>query len=295
MHHLNQFVRSLFTTFLCAALFFTSSLSYSSPASALALNPAGDYVSEPGVFRGTPYPQWQVVDTDPKGLNCRANPAFSFDMDVSHPDVSKWAVLKTFKPGEKLQGVGGNNGNLPIQIDDNRGKPWIVISTTSNEKGNCLVRANSQFVRPLLPANADGWRCQCRAKDCGSREHPNSFTVEKTEKLDPSSPDYGCVPTMPKISSDFGLAESMLYAEARQTLIKQGWTPNVKGTPPNLQNQTVKALFKQGYKEVKDCSSTGLGPCRFEFTNKAGKVLVVSTVAQGQNAPDRSVLNWFVE
>jgi hypothetical protein len=192
MYHTNRIVRSLSTTLICTALFFISSFSHSPSASALAMNPAGDYVSEPGVFRGPPYPQWQVVDTDPKGLNCRTNPAFSFDMDVSHPDVSKWAVLKIFKLGTKLQGVGGNNGNLPIQIEDNRGKSWIVISTTNNEKGNCLVRANSHFVRPLLPSGNVGWRCICRAKDCGSRQHPNS--VQMDASIDPSSPEYSCRP-----------------------------------------------------------------------------------------------------
>jgi hypothetical protein len=290
-----HFSRSLFITFICAIFFFISSLSCSPAASALAMNSAGDYVSEPGVFRGTPYPEWQVVDTDLKGLNCRANPAFSFDMDVRHPDVSKWTVLKNFKLGAKLQGVGGNNGNLPIQIDDDRGKSWIVISTTNNERGNCLVRANSRFVRPLLPAGNDGWRCSCRGKDCGSREHPNSFTVEKTEKVDPSSADYGCAPIVPEVASTFGLAEKMPYAKARQKLIDQGWMPHVKGTPPNLRDKTVKALFKQGYEEVKDCSGTGLGPCRFEFTNRAGEMLVVSTISQGQNGPDRFVWRWFIE
>jgi hypothetical protein len=56
-----------------------------------------------------------------------------------------------------------------------------------------------------------------------------------------------------------------------------------------------QALFKQGYEEVKDCSGTGLGPCRFEFTNQAGEMLVVSTISQGQTGPDRFVWRWFIE
>jgi hypothetical protein len=194
MHHLNRLLRSLLTALLCATLFFTSSLAYAPAAAALAMNPAGDYVQEKG-SRGTMYPKWQVVDTDPKGLNCRTiDPAFSIDIDVSHPNVSQWPVQQTFKSGAKLQGVGGNNGNVPVSVEDNRGNPWIAIDSNNDRQADCLVRANSQFVRPLLPAGRDGWRCRCRAKDCGSREHPNSFTVEKTEKLDPSSPDYGCSP-----------------------------------------------------------------------------------------------------
>jgi hypothetical protein len=283
-------LRSLLTTFICAVLFFTSSLSYAPAASALAINPAGDYVQERG-SRGASYPQWQVVDADPKGLNCRANAAFSANMDVSHPDVSQWPVLKTFKPGAKLPGVGGNNGNVPISVEDNRGKPWIVISTTNNEKGNCLVRANSQFVRPLLPAGSDGWRCRCRANDCGSRAHPNSFTVEKTTQLDPSSPDYTCAPFIPQISATFGLEEKMFYVTARQKLIAQGWLPQV-GTRPNLRNQTVKALFDKGFEEIKDCSGTGLGLCRFEWSNPTGDVLIVAA-GTGSNG-DRIVTNWSI-
>jgi hypothetical protein len=290
MHHANRLCRSLLTAIFCATLFFTSSLAYAPAAAALTMNPVGDYLQAKG-SRGTMYPQWQVVDADPKGLNCRANPAFAVNMDVSQPDVSKWPVLKTFKPGAKLPGVGGNNGNVPISIEDNRGKPWIVISTTNNEKGNCLVRANSQFVRPLLPAGSDGWRCRCRAKDCGSREHPNSFTVEKTTQLDPSSPDYSCAPFVPQISSTFGLEEKMFYATARQKLIDQGWLPH-DDTSPKLQNKTVKALFDKGFEEVRDCSGAGLGLCRFEWSNPTHDLLIVAAGA-GANG-DRIVTSWSI-
>jgi hypothetical protein len=298
LFHFFRSVRSLFTALICAALFFTSSITYVPAVSALVMNPAGDYVKG-----GPAYPLWRVVDADSAGLNCRTSdptrPVF-FDREAdsaaiyTQPDLSKWAVLKTFKPGEKIEGFGGPRVLAPIQIDDNRGKPWIVIRL-DGKRGDCLVRANSQFVRPLLPESNDGWRCSCRGKDCGSREHPNSFTVEKTEKVDPSSSDYGCAPIVPEVASTFGLEEKMPYAKARQKLIDQGWMPHVKGTPPNLRDKTVKALFKQGYEEVKDCSGTGLGPCRFEFINQAGEMLVVSTISQGQNGPDRFVWRWSIE
>jgi hypothetical protein len=299
LFHFSRSVRSLLTALICAALFFTSSITYVPAVSALVMNPAGDYVNG----GGSSYPRWRVVDSDPAGLNCRtSDPTRPFFLDQeldseaisNQPDLSKWAVLKTFKPGTELRGLTGNRGGAPIQIDDNRGKSWIVIRLDGN-RGDCLVRANSQFVRPLLPESNDGWRCTCRAKDCGSREHPNSFTVEKTEKVDPSSSDYSCVPIFPDVASTFGLAEKMPYAKARQKLIDQGWMPHVKGTPPNLRDKTVKALFKQGYEEVKDCSGTGLGPCRFEFINQAGEMLVVSTISQGQTGPDRFVWRWFIE
>lgn len=157
------------------------------------MNAAGDYVGS-GSDKGPKYLRWEVVDPDPQGLSCRTtdvNRSLSLD-DTDSSNILDWSVLKTFPLGAKLQGLDGG-GNMPIKINDDRGKPWVAIRI-DNQRGSCLVRANSQFIRALLPADSDGCRCRCRTKDCGSRQHPNSFTVEKTEKLDPSSPDYGCSP-----------------------------------------------------------------------------------------------------
>jgi hypothetical protein len=202
MHHTNRLLRSLLTTFICAVLFFTSSLSYAPPASALTTNPAGDYVKAESPQRV--YPRWQVVDTDPEGLNCRALDStggpLNLDLPLDQRDISSWPVTKTFPTGAEMSGVSGRDGYSPIQIEDNQGKSWIAINQ-DNRGGQCLVRANSQYVRPLMTFGSDGWRCRCRANDCGSREHPNSFTVDKTEKLDPSSPDYSCSLILPEIPS----------------------------------------------------------------------------------------------
>jgi hypothetical protein len=123
--------------------------------------------------------------------------------------------------------------------------------------------------------------------------------VQQSATAQPSSStdnDTQVVASQAKASPDaFGLAENMTYGEARQKLIDQGWIPHTQGDPPNLRDGTVKALFNRGYEEVKDCSGTGLGPCRFEFTNKAGEILVVSTISQGKRGPDRFVWRWFIE
>ena len=66
------------------------------------------------------------------------------------------------------------------------------------------------------------------------------------------------------------LKKGMPYEAARRILIKKGWQPNLQGTPRNLENRSVKELFDLGYEEIKDCSGTGEGPCRFEFINKKG-------------------------
>lgn len=93
----------------------------------------------------------------------------------------------------------------------------------------------------------------------------------------------------------FGLRKGMSYQEARKILIQKGWQPHLGGDLPNLSSTSVKELFELGYEEVKDCSGTGMGLCRFEFTDKAGKLLVVSaSMAESKNT-ERVVWRWFVE
>ena len=60
-------------------------------------------------------------------------------------NVSQWAVVTTFRRGQRLEAVTGNNANQ-IMISDTQGKPWLPVST---EKGNCFVRANSRFIKPI--------------------------------------------------------------------------------------------------------------------------------------------------
>ena len=125
---------------------------------ALALpvaNPQGDYPG-PVRQRGNRQVNWVVVDSDSQGLNCRMAQRFrSVSVDgVDAPDelfernkhnVSQWPVVTTFRRGKRLQAVTGNNANQ-IMIADSQGKPWLPIST---DKGNCFVRANSRFIKPI--------------------------------------------------------------------------------------------------------------------------------------------------
>ncbi|MEG4812439.1 hypothetical protein QUA82_33620 [Microcoleus sp. F8-D3] len=50
-----------------------------------------------------------------------------------------------FSAGERLEAVTGNNANH-IMIADSHGKPWLPIST---DKGNCFVRENNRFIKPI--------------------------------------------------------------------------------------------------------------------------------------------------
>ena len=60
-------------------------------------------------------------------------------------NVSQWPVVTAFRRGQRLQAVTGNNVNQ-IMIADSHGKSWLPVST---DKGNCCVRANSRFIKPI--------------------------------------------------------------------------------------------------------------------------------------------------
>ncbi|MEG4324159.1 hypothetical protein Q5688_02315 [Microcoleus sp. herbarium5] len=90
------------------------------------------------------------------------------------------------------------------------------------------------------------------------------------------------------------LQQGMPYKEARQILIQQGWQPSLQGQP-NLRDRSVKELFDLGYKEIKDCSGTGEGPCRFEFINQQGELLVIVATTRGYENTKRFVRNWWIE
>ncbi|MEA5467191.1 hypothetical protein [Leptothoe sp. PORK10 BA2] len=97
-------------------------------------------------------------------------------------------------------------------------------------------------------------------------------------------------------SDSFGLAENMPYEDARHLLMEQNWEPHTAGDAPNLNDSTVEELFELGYPEVKDCSGTGLGPCRFEFVNADGEIFVVTTIQNGSGTNlERFVSSWFFE
>ncbi|MFM6017403.1 MAG: hypothetical protein ACKPE3_39320 [Sphaerospermopsis kisseleviana] len=91
------------------------------------------------------------------------------------------------------------------------------------------------------------------------------------------------------------LQKNIAYTEARLILIQQGWRPNLQGEPPNLQSRAVKELFELGYEEIKDCAGTGEGPCRFEFINQKGDLLVVVAITRGNTNTKRFVRNWWIE
>ncbi|NJP09803.1 MAG: hypothetical protein HC866_10205 [Leptolyngbyaceae cyanobacterium RU_5_1] len=131
------------------------SLAFATPVQ----NQNGDYVGSTAIG----YTRWEVVDPDPKGLNCRMAKAFqpatldSIDtprelyQDHQQP-IASWNVVFSFSPGERLNAVIGNGRFNQIMLLDAQGKPWLGVRTW---KGDCFVRANSRFVRPL---GQPGWQ-----------------------------------------------------------------------------------------------------------------------------------------
>jgi hypothetical protein len=114
--------------------------------------------------------------------------------------------------------------------------------------------------------------------------------VDATKKSQQfSSENYANAP------QEVPLKKGMPYEAARQILIKKGWQPNLHGTPSNLRIAAVKELFDVGYEEIKDCSGTGKGLCRFEFIDKKQEVLVVVATTMGLQNTKRFVRNWWIE
>jgi hypothetical protein len=90
------------------------------------------------------------------------------------------------------------------------------------------------------------------------------------------------------------IQQGMPYWKARRILIQQGWQPNLpasNGDIPDMEDTQIRNAYALGYNEVKVCSGTGLGLCRFEFTNYKKELLVVSTTA----LPELRVFHWFIE
>jgi hypothetical protein len=130
------------------------------PASATpVLNHQGDYVGS--TIMG--YKAWKVVDSDPRGLHCRMKQEFqpaildAMDLPVAleenhQHNIVNWNVVFSFSPGERLNAVIGNGRFNQIMRMDAQGRPWLGVRTW---KGDCFVRANNRFVRPV---GTPGWQ-----------------------------------------------------------------------------------------------------------------------------------------
>jgi hypothetical protein len=78
---------------------------------------------------------WQVVSP---GLNCRSNGGTQFPM------------VRSFKKGTILQADVGRGGSdeVHINLKDKQGKPWMRVRNEAGEHYDCVVRANSRYIKP---------------------------------------------------------------------------------------------------------------------------------------------------
>lgn len=83
-------------------------------------------------------------------------------------------------------------------------------------------------------------------------------------------------------------AQGAPYDEVRDRIIASGWIPHTfaetTGPESDFQDSTVQSMENLGLMEVKSCSGTGQGFCRFEFvyqerTADNGPILAVTTTA----------------
>ena len=81
--------------------------------------------------------------------------------------------------------------------------------------------------------------------------------------------------------SEQPLIINMPYSEARQVILKSGWTPVTNTAPDEEVGARVPHFRELGYVEVDACSGTGMGYCKFIFQNEKGLFLSVIT----QEAP----------
>ncbi|MBE9160907.1 hypothetical protein [Tychonema sp. LEGE 06208] len=111
--------------------------------------------NEEGEYTRTSHQYWEVVDSDPNGLNCRMgshsireieDPGSKIDLNIG-----SWPVVGTLKQGQNFEIYLGPSG-LGVLYDD-RHQPWFFVAKSEGVGGpsNCFVRARSSFVKPIQP------------------------------------------------------------------------------------------------------------------------------------------------
>ena len=101
-------------------------------------------------------------------------------------------------------------------------------------------------------------------------------------------PTIAVAQTIPK-----NLKQGMPYAQARKTLLNSGWQA-VAHSPNRDRSGAMNYLIKLGYNEVETCSGTGMGFCRFSFTNANGQKLAVVTV-NNQPGQKPKLQRWWID
>ena len=90
------------------------------------------------------------------------------------------------------------------------------------------------------------------------------------------------------------LKQGMPYAQARKTLLNSGWQAVALSPNRDLFGAMNYLINKLGYNEVETCAGTGMGFCRFSFTNANGQKLAVVTV-NNQPGQKPKLQRWWID
>ncbi|VXD23297.1 conserved exported hypothetical protein [Planktothrix serta PCC 8927] len=106
----------------------------------------GNYISK------SDHLYWQVVDSDPNGLNCRMGNASIEEIwnpdNPGFPAISSWPAVTTLKPDEVFR-AQASYGGFVITFDD-QFLPWIFVKKKPDgTPANCFVRANIALIKPV--------------------------------------------------------------------------------------------------------------------------------------------------
>ncbi len=109
-------------------------------------NAQGNYVSL------SSHLYWQVVDSDPNGLNCRMGNSSIEEIwnpdNPGFPSISNWPVVATFKPDEIFRAQVSYSGFVFTR--DAQFLPWIFVKKKlDGTPANCFIRANSALIKPV--------------------------------------------------------------------------------------------------------------------------------------------------
>ncbi|WP_254032359.1 hypothetical protein [Planktothrix agardhii] len=109
-------------------------------------NAQGNYVSL------SSHLYWQVVDSDPNGLNCRMGNSSIEEIwnpdNPGFPSISNWPVVATFKPDEIFRAQVSYSGFVFTR--DDQFLPWIFVKKKlDGTPANCFIRANSALIKPV--------------------------------------------------------------------------------------------------------------------------------------------------
>lgn len=103
---------------------------------------------------------WEVIDKDPKGLNCRMPQQYqgTFMDSIDAPEIpfknnnindwKSWTVMNKFKTGQKLRAVTTKLGNNIILLYK-KDEPWILVESQLGDLSDCFVRADSKYIAPI--------------------------------------------------------------------------------------------------------------------------------------------------